>query len=163
MLNLTSFKNSIRKCPSCGNLNHQLLFDFQINNFDKYQLLKDIRITRCKKCGFILNDIVNEIQLNQFYTQESQYHSGNSFGTGGVNNADKQRYDLYENLLSKYINKNSYIYDIGCAKGGLIQHFNSLGYMNTAGIEINKELVNIAKSLGLNVQEGNATDIPFKQ
>lgn len=150
-----------RKCPSCGNLNHQLLFDFQINNFDKYQLLKDIRITRCKKCGFILNDIVNEIQLNQFYTQESQYHSGNSFGTGGVNNADKQRYDLYENLLSKYINKNSYIYDIGCAKGGLIQHFNSLGYMNTAGIEINKELVNIAKSLGLNVQEGNATDIPL--
>lgn len=150
-----------RKCPSCGNLNHQLMFDFQINNFDQYQLLKDIRIAQCKECGFILNDIVNEIQLNQFYTQESQYHSGNSFGTGGVNNADKQRYDLYENLLSKYINKNSHIYDIGCAKGGLIQHFNSLGYMNTAGIEINQALVNFAKSLGLNVQEGDATNIPL--
>lgn len=150
-----------RKCPSCGNLNHQLMFDFQINNFDQYKLLKDIRIAQCKECGFILNDIVNEIQLNQFYTQESQYHSGNSFGTGGVNNADKQRYDLYENLLSKYINKNSHIYDIGCAKGGLIQHFNSLGYMNTAGIEINQALVNFAKSLGLNVQEGDATNIPL--
>lgn len=54
-------------------------------------------------------------------------------------------------LLSKHIETDSRILDIGCGYGDKIEELLSLGFTNVSGVEINKLLVDLACDKGLNV------------
>lgn len=54
-------------------------------------------------------------------------------------------------LLSKHIELDSTILDVGCGYGDKIEELLSLGYNNVSGVEINKTLVDKACEKGLNV------------
>lgn len=52
------------------------------------------------------------------------------------------------------------ILDIGCGTGGTTLFLSRFG--NTTGVEVNKDAVQLAKKRGLNVREGSASKLPFK-
>lgn len=155
-------KDHRRECPICKNNEHTLLFQSELEDFDKNSCFENIRVSCCKACGFILNDtnITNE-ELNIFYSQESLYLSDTSFGTGGANDGDIYRYQKYLSVLAPYITKDSKICDVGCAKGGLLKFLKEADYGDVYGIELDPKLVQKATCDGLNVKLGSAADIPL--
>lgn len=62
-------------------------------------------------------------------------------------------------LLSKYIESDSKILDIGCGYGDKIDELISLGFTNVSGVEINKTLVDKACDKGLNVVAVDSFDM----
>lgn len=62
-------------------------------------------------------------------------------------------------LLSKYIESDSKILDIGCGYGDKIDELMSLGFTNVSGVEINKTLVDKACDKGLNVVAVDSFDM----
>ena len=61
-----------------------------------------------------------------------------------INNEDR----IIKNLFSE-IDKNARILDVGSGKGRNIKFLNELGFSNVLGVEINKELVDLANSKNL--------------
>ncbi len=62
-------------------------------------------------------------------------------------------------LLSKYIESDSKVLDIGCGYGDKIDELMSLGFTNVSGVEINKTLVDKACDKGLNVVAVDSFDM----
>lgn len=62
-------------------------------------------------------------------------------------------------LLSKHIDDDSEILDIGCGYGDKMQELLSLGYSNVSGVEVNQKLVDMAGKKGLNVVSVDTFDM----
>jgi SAM-dependent methyltransferase len=159
--NLVALNQALRSCPVCAKKKYTYLCSVKLANFDGFELLNRVRVSACKHCGFLLNERVLGGELERFYTQESQYGSESSFGTGGVSQGDRDRYDIYANLIASYVPKDAKICDIGCAKGGLLLHLNSLGYSEVMGVELHPDLVAYATTMGVHATIGDAENLPF--
>ncbi len=63
-------------------------------------------------------------------------------------------------IISDLIEKNKRVLDVGCGDGTLMKHLNDIKNVDTRGLEISKNNVQICISKGLSVIEGNAeTDL----
>lgn len=70
----------------------------------------------------------------------------------------QMQYDMF----LKYLDKGSYILDVGFGSGRDMLYFNSLGY-KTKGIDITEKFVENGKSLNLDVEELNVYDLNDKK
>lgn len=110
--------NILRKCPNCNTNESKLIFSKHLENFDGFSLLCEYKVVQCKNCNFIYNNNVNDELLNEFYIKESLYSSESSYGTGGNNSGDVNRYNTYLEILKKYLSFSSVLCDVGCGKKG---------------------------------------------
>ena len=63
-------------------------------------------------------------------------------------------------IISDLIEKNKRVLDVGCGDGTLMKHLNDIKNVDTRGLEISKNNVQICIGKGLSVIEGNAeTDL----
>jgi len=67
---------------------------------------------------------------------------------------------IYDSLIDLFISNNTEIslLDIGCGRGEWLQRWNKK-IPNSIGIEQNQNMINLCKSLGLNIIEGEAIEI----
>jgi len=73
------------------------------------------------------------------------------------------RTELNNEFLSDF-NKDIFILEIGCNKGIQLNILEKMGFNNLWGIEINKKALQIAReNKSLNLVEGSALEIPFKE
>ena len=100
-----------------------------------------------------LNSLVPEQQYenpNDFYTKEESTRYENS---SGMKKAQILLTKIALNLAdSKELNKTINILDIGCGTGFSLEYLQSIGFKNIKGIEPSKEMFNISKSKGFDVQ-----------
>lgn len=150
-----------RPCPLCLSDKRKVLFCFNIADFDDSLFPTEIQSVSCETCGFVYNDNNLLEDYDKYYENESLYLSDSSFGTGGLTSFDLNRYQVYVEILKRYIDvDDAFIVDIGCGKGGLLSFLERNGFNNTAGVELDSRLVEKAVSLGLNVKKGTASNIP---
>ena len=80
--------------------------------------------------------------------------------------AEKKKFKTQLNIdfLKKYVNKDSYILDIGCGYGRTLRECKKNGYKNLFGIDFSKNMIKRGKSENpeMNLQVGNAKCLPFK-
>ena len=152
---------SNRSCPICKSDKCQRVYTKKLLNFDTFIYFNDITIVKCSKCGVLFNNLVTEEEVTNFYAFENQYSSQTSFGTGGLGEGDKKRYDVYVHHLKKYLNEDSIICDVGCAKGGSVA-YQSKYFPNNIGIELDESLVQMAQSQGINVLKSELYSYPFE-
>ncbi|PRN00877.1 class I SAM-dependent methyltransferase [Aliarcobacter cryaerophilus] len=138
--------NILRKCPNCNTNEPKLIFSKHLENFDGFNLLCEYKVVQCKNCNFIYNNNVNDELLNEFYIKESLYSSESSYGTGGNNSGDINRYNTYLEILKKYLSSSSVLCDVGCGKGGFIQFLQEKNYQNSLGLELDQRLINLSTS-----------------
>lgn len=73
------------------------------------------------------------------------------------------RFNMFNTFLSG-LNKEARILEVGCNTGQQLQAFQILGFKNLYGIELQQYAVEKGKNLtkGINIIQGSAFDIPFK-
>jgi len=139
------------KCPYCNSSNiysyvwiPNLPFTIHPTINKDSVISKDFEAMCCKECclGFSRNKLsvkeTNYIYNNYIYIQPS-------------NNIGSSKYIKYIKLITKHLNIDDNIVEIGSSDGYILNELNKRGYRNLTGVEPSK-LANIAISNGLNIK-----------
>lgn len=86
---------------------------------------------------------------DKYYSETFKYSNNFTSGAGGLYDLDSKIYNDIIDRIELFINKESSILDIGCAKGGLLRTFKDRGYNNLYGIEPSEECINHLKTFGI--------------
>lgn len=162
-------KSELINCPICNSNKTINMLDLNCGNLDNSSLYRSVKINACEKCGHVYNRLsLDEITgLIKYYNEEyAPINIGSTDKTGdspGSNNQNTLgRYDQLYDLISKHINSNSKVLDIGCAMGGFLDYLHAKSIKNLSGIDPTKEYVNYAKCKGhYDIKLGSAESIPF--
>jgi 2-polyprenyl-3-methyl-5-hydroxy-6-metoxy-1,4-benzoquinol methylase len=68
----------------------------------------------------------------------------------------KNRYSIQVSMLSKYIDKNKFVLDIGIRDGAFLKYLKDLGYINLYGVDIYERSIEEANKKGINCEVANA-------
>ena len=162
-------KNKLINCPICKSKKTENLLNLNCGNFDNHTLYPAVKIYACSKCGHIFNKLSSvEIEgLMKYYSEE--YASAN-FGSldkigdrpGSRNKNTFGRYDQMYDLISKHIDNNCRVLDVGCAMGGFLDYLKLKGLKNLSGIDPIAKYVEKAKEKNIyDIKIGAAESIPF--
>jgi ubiquinone/menaquinone biosynthesis C-methylase UbiE len=156
---------SKRQCPICARHEVIEIFNRTIENFDEIEFNRDILIVQCSGCGMVFNDIkTDESTIDAHYKNDTLYFGESGFGTGGITEADLNRYARYMEMLQPIVkSKDIFIADVGCGKGGFLSFLKSNEFSKLHGIEIDQKCVEYARNkFGLNIESGTINKLPFQ-
>ena len=85
----------------------------------------------------------------RLYNQYVSTHTSHLYGETTINGIERQ-FPAWKWYYGKFLikDKSAKILDAGCGNGGFLYFLRSLGYENTAGIDISREQVEVSKRLG---------------
>jgi len=157
-------------CPLCDSSKAINMLDLNCGNFDNSTLYQTVKVNACKKCGHVYNRLSSDdiVGLLKYYNEEyAPTNMGSTDKTGdrpGSNDKNTLgRYDQLYDALSKYINNDVRVLDIGCAMGGFLDYLHAKGIKSLSGIDPAKKYVNYAKQKGnYTIKLGSAESIPFE-
>jgi len=133
-----------RKCPVCQSKNKEIVFTQTFNNILGISLDKfEQNIAICKDCGMVYTTpFVSDEEINNYYSYMSNYeHSHTDIGYPIEDqNKSKRQFDY----LSKFIDRQKSILDVGCAVGYTLSLFKNDGY-EVLGLEPSAKNKQIAK------------------
>ena len=139
-----------KKCTLCNSVNIKNVFDFGKTPLANSYLKKKqknkffpLSLSLCKACGHLqLNEIVNPKIMFENYSYVS--------GTSKI--LIKHFEDYSKKLINSFKPKNNdKILDIACNDGTFLKQFINQGYENVIGIEPAKNLKNINKKNGIDI------------
>ena len=130
-------------CPVCLNRNFKNKVKINFTRFDKSYIYKYFRISFCKKCSHVFNNVKKyEIEnLKKYYQQE--YSKANLASENHLSpNNLKNNYELYNFIKKKIDKKETKILDVGCGTGNLLKFLKNKNFSNLSGIEPIKKYYN---------------------
>lgn len=71
----------------------------------------------------------------------------------------KNRYSIQISMISKYIDKNKSILDVGLRDGAFLEYLRQLGYKNLYGIDIYEKTIDITKKKGINCEVADVQNL----
>lgn len=97
------------------------------------------------------------------YTDRNTLENFQKWDEWYINNFGISRLDMFEKMFEK-IDKSAKILEVGCNTGQQLIALQKMGFENLYGIELQSYAVEKSKviSKGLNIIQGSAFDIPFK-
>ena len=139
-----------RICPICNCNDAEKLYEINFAKSKNEFIPEYYDIVSCYNCGFIFNNTKwTQRDYDKYYSETSKYSNNFTLGAGGLSDLDLKRYNDIIGRIEKFINKESSILDIGCAKGGLLRTFKDRGYNNLYGIESSEDAINYLKTFGI--------------
>lgn len=159
-----TFKSLKRACPLCGSSKARLHGDLVFVLFDGSPVSGDCSLVSCVECGFGFYDTSStQSDFDQYYLENSYYFTTTSTGSGGDKPEDVKRFEGVAARLSTFIKcKDAAIFDIGCAKGGMLTVLAKQGFSNLYGADMLPECTqHLKETLDVLVETGSALDIPF--
>ncbi len=125
-----------RLCPICDNKTGSVLHTVNFILPEQYTLPDHYDVVSCCRCGFIYADTpAEQIVYDEFYRTRSKYENIDYSSGGNVNEFDRNRFINTFYDLSSLLKPDSFIIDIGCANGGLLDTFKNIGFKNLLGID----------------------------
>lgn len=141
-----------RPCPICASSDGEILHHQKFQLSDNSILPDNYDVVCCTYCGFVFADTtVGQDIYNQYYSEFSKYEDANSaVSTGGGTSVwDKKRIEATCDDISKYAGKESFILDIGCANGGILNDLKGRGFKNLFGLDPSKSCCAYVNNLGI--------------
>lgn len=88
---------------------------------------------------------------NIIYNKYHSFHTKHLYGNVTPDSIKKQ-FPAFKYYFSEFLpaDKSVNILDAGCGNGGFVSWLAELGYLNSSGIDISKEMIDIGKSLNIN-------------
>ena len=135
-------------CRFCDSENIKKFLDFGMmplaNNFlneEKENQKYPLRFSVCNDCGLVQ---VVDIISNEVLFKDYRY-------TSSTTNTIREHFKNYANeIMKKYLNKNSFVVEIGSNDGVMLEPFNNLG-IKALGVEPATNIAKLATDKGLDV------------
>ena len=145
---------SHRKCPICGDLGAELLFEQRFSLLEGAALLTGYNVVACKSCGGVFSDhLPDSKKFAKYYASASKYEFSHRGGQQQSEEVD--RVAGLAKWLAGHIPKNCSILDVGCATGELLLRLRSEGFTDITGLDPSPECTKRARTLhGLSMIRG---------
>ncbi|MEI0562492.1 class I SAM-dependent methyltransferase [Brachyspira pulli] len=149
-----------RICPICGCKEAERLYEINFAKDKEEFIPEHYDIVACDNCGFIFNNTTwVQKDYDKYYSDTTKYSSSFTSGAGGLSDLDKIRYNDIIDRIEKFINKDTSIVDIGCAKGGLLRTFQDRGYTNLYGIEASHNAIENLRQYNIDGKDSSIFDL----
>jgi SAM-dependent methyltransferase len=143
-----------RKCPICGDLGAELLFEQRFSLLEGAGLLTGYNVVTCKSCGAVFSDhLPDSKKFAEYYASASKYEFSHR---GGQQHPEEiNRVAGLAKWLAGHIPKDRAILDVGCATGEFLLRLRSEGFTDITGLDPSHECVKRARRLhGLTMIRG---------
>ncbi|MRR56994.1 MAG: class I SAM-dependent methyltransferase [Deltaproteobacteria bacterium] len=153
-----------RPCPLCGETTGQPIGRLPYLVFDGSPISGDCILVVCRECGFAFNDTPStQADYEKYYEIQAYYFTSKTAGTGGLGKYDAARFeDLFARVHPHIRSRAAAVFDVGCAKGGLLGTFSRNGYSNLYGVDMQTDCVEYARSAyGISADTGSVLELPF--
>ena len=154
-------QKAFRVCPVCGGHDCNTLHHQRFLLPEGHPLKDGYDVVCCMRCGFVYADTAaTQADYDVFYARHSIYQQAHSIG-GGETPCDADRLTATARYVSDFIqDKNARILDIGCANGGLLRAFYTLGYTNLCGLDPSPVCATNTKAAVIEAYTGDFTSMP---
>jgi len=155
-------KKADRPCPLCGGATGEVLNTQAFVLPEGHPLARGYDVVCCGRCGFVYADTtVTQAEYERFYAESSKYEDdGTATGGGGVPWDEERLGDMARWLSVRVADREARILDVGCANGGLLRHFQELGYRRVAGVDPAAACVVHTRRLGIEARQGALGSVP---
>lgn len=139
-------------CPVCGSDKNIKYFYRDYRDYASIAPFLFYNVYGCKECGMAYAGALEEsMPLDEYYEKMSRYE-GDSY----VLSPDMMAFYAREaDFLVKYVKKDAFVLDIGCAFGGLLKELKDRGFIHLDGLEPSYKNVKYAKdTFKLDVYQG---------
>lgn len=138
-----------RICPICSGKNPEIIKSIAMKIPENYRLPEHYNVVVCQTCGLVYADTSATLEDYDWY-----YSNCNFYGDDSKDD-NSARYDMTEDFLLSYCNKDSVLLDIGAGNGRFEVALHRNGYRNITGIDPSDESVNRLKKAGIHAYVGS--------
>jgi len=126
-------RSAKRECPVCGGVTVKLLFHQSFELLAGATVVEGYDVVVCSRCGAGYADgIPPQSVFDAYYRDMSKYDEGDR--RGEPDSAEERRFHDIAAVVERFIpGKNSRIFEIGCASGGLLSAIRRAGFPNVLG------------------------------
>jgi 2-polyprenyl-3-methyl-5-hydroxy-6-metoxy-1,4-benzoquinol methylase len=120
----------------------------------------------CEHCGAAFYDTPSrQSDYDRYYRGNAYYYTSENIGSGGSTPADRQRFAALARRLAPCIPRpDAAIFDIGCAKGGLLAVLAEHGHERLYGVDMLPSCIDyVRKVRGMAAEIGSALALPFPE
>ena len=165
-MNTPFIKSLWRPCPVCGHVNGEHLTCIEFTPTPSEPLPPMFDVVLCESCGFCFDDLpATQTDFDAYYAALTKYAQADTGGSGGLSDADRDRWNRVIDMLSPFLTSSMRIADIGCGKGGLLLTLRERGFSNLIGIEPSEGCRAGLAAQGIacyaSIQECLASETPF--
>ncbi len=157
----SSKNNLFRHCEVCNSRQGHLLFRQTFSQLSNNSgLLTGYDLVVCDKCGFCFADKIPKLEVfDKYYRDMSKYEKTEKDGQDSL--YDQTRFQVMANVILKFItNRDTQIFEIGCANGQLLSLLKKEGFDNVAGIDPSSVSAEIARRrYGIDVTANTLSDL----
>lgn len=147
--------SSIRPCPVCASLDHELLYEQHFEDFSAGSITNAYDVVTCRTCGMCFaTGLPDQGRFTEYYADSSKYDLG---GSGAcLPEADVRRHaDQARFVAANTADRGSPVLDIGTATGGFLRALQSAGFERPYGVDPSPDAVRVARDeFGLDVVVG---------
>lgn len=157
-------RHLVRACPLCGSRLGLELGSLCFRVFDDLPVSGSVHLVACSACGFAFYDCADtQADFDRYYRQNAYYLTAVTTGSGGASPRDSERFEaLFQRLAPHIAGPGAAIFDVGCARGGLLAVLAQHGFSRLHGVDMLPACVEQVRStLGVPAETGSALDLPF--
>jgi 2-polyprenyl-3-methyl-5-hydroxy-6-metoxy-1,4-benzoquinol methylase len=154
---------SQRACPICLAGERHYLHTQRFVLPTGHPLASGYDVVECQQCGFVFaNTSVTQEDYDVFYAKFSKYEDGQTSTGAGDSAWDARRlHDTAMAIAARTASKNARILDLGCANGGLLAAFQTLGFARLVGVDPSPVCARITQEkLGVEAHAGSIYALP---
>lgn len=160
----TGIRSLVRSCPLCGSQSGENLGSLCFRVFDDLPISGSVQLVSCSGCGFAFYDTADsQADFDRYYRQNAYYSTAVTTGSGGASPHDTVRFEaLFQRLAPHMPGIDAAIFDVGCARGGLLSVMARHGFSRLHGVDMLPECVEqVRGTLGVRAETGSALELPF--
>lgn len=148
-----------RFCPICSNDTITKLQKIEMDLMSEIKLPKVYDVVCCERCGFCYADTSASKEDYDFYYKNCNVYSNMPKAV----NENETKFYYFREIISRYLNKESLLLNIGIGDGIFEVQASENGYKNVIGIDPSKSSVKKLEKHGIQAYEGSIYDSSYKQ
>lgn len=138
-----------RICPVCGGNRSEIIKRIDMKIPKDYGLPEHYHVVACSTCGMVYADTEASMEDYDYYYANCNFYGDDAKGDNFL------RYQMTEEFLEKYCQKDFSMLNIGIGNGRFEAALKKNGYENITGIDPSVESVERLKDLGISSHLGN--------
>lgn len=138
-----------RRCSICGGEEKTILKKITMKIPQDYRLPQSYNVVTCEKCGFVYADTSASMEDYDWYYTHFNFYGDDS------KDDNTYRYEMVQEFLEQYCQKDSIMLDIGAGNGRFEAELRKNGYTNIVGVDPSQASVDRMRENGVEAYVGN--------
>ena len=138
-----------RACPVCNGTKQTVIQNIKMNVPEDYHLPVQYDVVACADCGMVYADTAASMEDYDWYYTHCNFYGDDS------KDDNSERYDWMEELLEKYLTKDSVMLELGAGNGRYAIALKRNGYARITATDPSGEIVERLQKAGVNAYVTN--------